>query len=81
MIKAVCKRGFYTFNTPKDTPRIALEDGSLIIEKHKLIKIDADNLPPLLKKFNPSIPLTKEQKIEAKRLRKEDSDSWTVFLY
>jgi hypothetical protein len=81
MIRAVVKRGFYTFNTPKDTPRIALEDGSLIIEKHKTVQIQPDKLPPLLKQFKPSMELTKEQKIEARMLRKEDSDSWTVFLY
>lgn len=74
-------RTFYTYKVPTDTPRTELDDGSILIHKKKPeVKItDEAFLPPKLHDWNFKPPrLTKEQIAEARRLREEDPDRWTI---
>ncbi|KAI9016955.1 mitochondrial ribosomal protein subunit L20-domain-containing protein [Gaertneriomyces semiglobifer] len=78
-----CTRSFYSFNTPTDTPRIQLDDGSKLIfrraENQAAKKTtESARLPPLLKKLQPTVTLTPEKEDKIRTLRTEDPDTWTV---
>ncbi|KAJ3050679.1 hypothetical protein HK097_008332 [Rhizophlyctis rosea] len=78
--RTTSRTSYYTFNVPSDTPRTELDDGSILIARHKPTTILPESyLPPRLDRYAESIPpLTKEQKEEIRRLRTEDPDRWTV---
>ncbi|KAJ3109506.1 hypothetical protein HDU97_005163 [Phlyctochytrium planicorne] len=73
------RRSFYTWYTPKDTKRVRLDDGSTLIYKHKETPVPTpETLPPRLREYRQRSILTKEQIAEARALRTEDPDRWTV---
>ncbi|KAJ3030521.1 hypothetical protein HDV00_008860 [Rhizophlyctis rosea] len=74
-------RTFYTYKIPINAPRVELDDGSILIHKPKPQTLLSDEalLPPLLYDWaEPHKRLTREQITEARRLREEDPDRWTV---
>ncbi|KAJ3293943.1 hypothetical protein HK104_004099 [Borealophlyctis nickersoniae] len=73
-------RTHYTWNVPKDTKRVKLDDGSTLIYRRNPVPqpTSEDELPPLLWEQPELQKLTQEQIFEARALRKEDPDRWTV---
>ena len=76
---------YLTPNLPKTTPRISLNDGSILIYKHQpktdsTIQSDLNpSLPPLLRKtFPPREKLTNTLIQELRDLRNNNPDIWTV---
>ncbi|KAJ3214765.1 hypothetical protein HDU67_001210 [Dinochytrium kinnereticum] len=78
-INELCQLDFYTWHIPKDTKRIKLDDGSTLIFKRKEAPTPTvETLPPRLREYPQRSILTKEQIAEARRLRNEDPDTWTI---
>ncbi|KND02122.1 uncharacterized protein SPPG_02616 [Spizellomyces punctatus DAOM BR117] len=73
-------RSFYTWNIPTDTPRVVLDDGSTLIHRHAApVKPSSEkDLPPRLRTYPKRSWLTQQQIEEARTLRQEDPDTWTV---
>ncbi|ORY36172.1 hypothetical protein BCR33DRAFT_722273 [Rhizoclosmatium globosum] len=80
-------RSFYTWNTPKNTPRVTLDDGSVLISRQPLpISATASTsasaqtiaLPPRLRSYPKRSPMSPEQEAECRKLRAENPDVWTV---
>jgi hypothetical protein len=74
----------YSKDIPKDTPRIKLDDGSHLIYRQSIVtpqpETEAD-LPPLVhkpKKSTDRIYLSFSEIAEARALRNNDPDRWTV---
>ncbi|KAI8620136.1 hypothetical protein BC830DRAFT_1164794 [Chytriomyces sp. MP71] len=77
-------RSFYTWNVPTDTPRVTLDDGSVLISRAKAAVPVASSLPnaaalpPRVRSFPARSKMTAEQEEECIRLRTEQPDVWTV---
>jgi hypothetical protein len=73
------RASFYTFNTPKDTPRVVLSDGSVLIQRQKTqAPTEWMPLPPPLRKTSPFRQLSDAEKKELISLRTSNPDLWTV---
>ncbi|KAI9199873.1 uncharacterized protein BJ171DRAFT_517233 [Polychytrium aggregatum] len=80
-------RSFYSWNIPTNTPRVALDDGSLLIHRKAptptpvQVFRSESQLPPLArpnKVERPHRALTPAEVREAQTLRHNDPDSWCV---
>ncbi|KAJ3311180.1 NEDD8-activating enzyme E1 regulatory subunit [Blyttiomyces sp. JEL0837] len=74
------KRSFYTWHIPKAAPRTKLDDGSVLIDIRKPFDTitKESELPPRLRTYPKRSWLSPEQIAEARQLRTEDPDTWTV---
>ncbi|KAJ3324054.1 hypothetical protein HDV06_000595 [Boothiomyces sp. JEL0866] len=81
MFRTIVRRSFYSFNLPKDTKALKLDDGSTLIYRIKESvkqEFDESKLPPRVHNYPKRDKLTAEQIKEIQRLRAEDPDTNTV---
>ncbi|KAJ3411946.1 NEDD8-activating enzyme E1 regulatory subunit [Chytridiales sp. JEL 0842] len=82
ILRRLGQRSFYTWHLPKDSKRCKLDDGSLFI--HRKLPNSTDqvstesSLPPRLRSYPQRSKLTESQIQEARMLRQQDPDTWTV---
>ncbi|KAJ3276564.1 30S ribosomal protein S11, chloroplastic [Terramyces sp. JEL0728] len=81
MLRTIIKRTFYSFNLPKETKTLKLDDGSTLLYRMKETvkqEYDESKLPPRVHSYPQRDRLTPEQIREIQKLRAEDPDTNTV---
>ena len=80
MLSTQVLRSFYSFNTPKNTPRLTLSDGSRLIYRSQPIQPLQESLhPPLVNAYDKKKHvLTGDEIKEIKSLRSSNPQVWTV---
>ncbi|KAJ3064461.1 hypothetical protein HDU98_012138 [Podochytrium sp. JEL0797] len=81
--RPLLKRSFYTWNTPKNTPRVTLDDGSVLISRNPAPLSTQQPattiaLPPRIRAYPKRSPMSPQQEQECIQLRRENPDVWTV---